>query len=53
MSGDDAARHSGGTEPPRHRRRTYRWAFTRPWGTRPRGSRPRGSRPATTHRPLR
>jgi hypothetical protein len=53
MSRDDAARHTGGTEPSRHRRRPYGWAGTRPWGTRPGLPRPPGSRPATTHRPLR
>ncbi|MEU2611905.1 hypothetical protein ABZ570_10020 [Micromonospora sp. NPDC007271] len=53
MSTDDAARHTGGTEPSRHHRRPYRWAGTRPWGTRPGRPRPTNSRPNTTHRPLR
>ena len=53
MSRDDAAHHTGGTEPSPHHRRPRRWAGTRPWGTRPGHPRPSGSRPATTHRPLR
>ncbi|MEU3454191.1 hypothetical protein ABZ671_11385 [Micromonospora sp. NPDC006766] len=53
MSTDDAARHTGGTEPFRHHRRPRRWAGTRPWGTRPGRPRPTGSRPNTTYRPLR
>lgn len=53
MSRDDAARHTGGTEPARPRRRLHPWAFTRPLGVRPGRPRPTGSRPAILHRPLR
>ncbi|WP_162959006.1 hypothetical protein [Micromonospora tulbaghiae] len=53
MSRDDAARHTGGTEPARPRRRVHPWAFTRPLGVRPGRPRPTGSRPAILHRPLR
>ncbi|MEU8263384.1 hypothetical protein AB0C02_22490 [Micromonospora sp. NPDC048999] len=53
MSEDNAARHTGGTEPSRPHRRPHRWARTRPWGTRPGRPRPTGSRPNITYRPLR
>ncbi|MCI4061965.1 hypothetical protein MRQ36_05050 [Micromonospora sp. R77] len=53
MSRDDAARHTDGTEPPRHHRRPRRWAGTRPFGARPGRPRPPFSRPANTYRPPR
>ncbi|TDB77044.1 hypothetical protein [Micromonospora sp. KC723] len=52
MARDDAARHTGGTEPPPHHRRPYRWSGTRPGGSRPERARPAGG-PSGSRRPAR